>query len=126
MPLTVVEMPVDVTRKRYIANIITQSISLGLGLFFIILGGLITRMALGVDIITGLEVILVFSASFIMGFQLLAIAFSKGLDNELRLTHLNKRLREFTFLNTALLWIFSIWTYILSFPIDSQPEDSYL
>jgi hypothetical protein len=114
------ELPVNVTRKRYFANIIIQGVLLGLGLFFIILGGWITRMAIAVDIVTGLEVILVFSASFIVGFQLISLALSMSLYSDLRMTHLNNRLREFSFVTAALLWIFGIWTYFLSWPIDSQ------
>ncbi|MBY8997590.1 MAG: hypothetical protein KGD60_07650 [Candidatus Thorarchaeota archaeon] len=125
-PLTVEELPIDVTRKRYIANVITQGVILGLGLFFIILGWWITWMAIGVDVVTGLEVILVFSASFIVGFLLLSIALCMALFSELRLSHLNNRLREFSFVTAALLWIFGIWTYILSWPIDLQPERQIL
>jgi len=120
MPLTVEELPFDVTRKRYLANSIIQSILLGLGLFFIIFGGWLTRMAIGVDMVTGLEAILVFSASFIVGFQLLSIAFCMSLFSELRLAHLNHVLRDFTFITAALFWIFGIWTYFLSWPIEMQ------
>ena len=126
MPLTVEERPIDITRKRYIANVITQSIILGLGLFFIILGGWITWMAIGVDVVTGLEVILVFSASFTVGFLLLSIALCMSLYTKLRLTHLNNRVREFSLVTAALLWIFGIWTYFLSWPIDLQPERQLL
>ncbi|OLS30960.1 MAG: hypothetical protein ThorAB25_06160 [Candidatus Thorarchaeota archaeon AB_25] len=125
-PLTVEEQPFDVSRKRYFANIIIQSLLLGLGLFLIILGGWIAWMAIGVDIVTGLEVILVFSASFIVGFQILSLSLSFGLYTELRLTHLNKCLRDFTFLTVAILWIFGIWTYILSWPIELPIERQLL
>jgi hypothetical protein len=120
MPLTVEEMPVNVNKKRYFGNIFTQCLLLGLGLFFISFGGWITQMAIGVDMVTGLEFILIFSASFVVGFQFLSIAFSMSLYSKLRLMHLNKRLREFTFMTAALLWIFGIWTYLLSWPIDFQ------
>jgi len=120
MPLTVEELPFDVTRKRYLANVIVQSLLLGLGLFFIVLGVWLTRMAIGVDMVTGLEVILVFSSSFMVGFQLLSIAISMSLFSELRLAHLNHVLRDFTFATAALLWIFGIWTYLLSWPIETQ------
>ena len=126
MPLTVKELSIDVSRKRYIANVITQGVILGLGLFFILFGGWITWMAIGVDVVTGLEVILVFSASFTVGFLLLSIAFSMSPYGELRLIHLNNGIREFTFLTAALLWIFGIWTYFLSWPIDLQPERQIL
>lgn len=83
-------------------------------------------MAIGVDMVTGLEVILIFSASFITGFQLLSIALCMTLYSKLRLTFLNNRLREFTFVTAALLWIFGIWTYFLSWPINLQPERQIL
>jgi hypothetical protein len=126
MPLKVKETPLEVSRKRYAANVILQSVSLGLGLILIILGGLITQLAFYVDIVTGLGIILVFSASFVIGFQLLAIALSMVFSNELRRTRLNHRLREFTFSTTALLCIYSIWTYFLSWPIEPQPERQLL
>jgi hypothetical protein len=125
-PLTVEEQPFDVSRKRYFTNIIIQSLLLGLGLFLIILGGWIAWMAVGVDIVTGLEVILVFSASFIVGFQILSLSLSFSLYTELRLTHLNKCLWDFTFLTVAILWIFGIWTYILSWPIELPIERQLL
>ena len=120
MPLTVEELPFGVTKKRYIANLIIQRVILLRVLFFIILGGWITQMAIGVDIVTGLEVILVFSASFVVGFQLISIALCLSPSSEFRLTHLNDRLREFAHLTAALIWIFGIWTYVLSWPIETQ------
>ena len=117
-PLRVEELPIDLTRKRYITNVIIQSLLLGLGLFFILLGGWITLLTIGADLVTGLEFILVFSASFIVGFQILSLSLSFALYSELRQTHLNKCLRDFTFLTVAILWIFGIWTYILSWPIE--------
>ena len=120
MPFMFEELPVGVTKKRYIAMIIVQSIILGLGLIFLILGGLITWMAIGVDIVTGLEVILVFSASFVVGFQLISIALCISPSSEFRLTPLNDRLSEFAHLTAALIWIFGIWTYVLSWPIETQ------
>jgi hypothetical protein len=38
----------------------------------------------------------------------------------LRLAHLNHVLRDFTFITAALFWIFGIWTYFLSWPIEMQ------
>ena len=126
MPLTIKELPVDIEKKRYFGNIITQSLLFGLGLFFISFGGWLTRMAIGVDIITGLEVIVIFSAFFVAGFQFLAISLSMFLYSELRVIHLNKSLREFTYMTAVMLWIFGIWTYLLSWPIDLQPERQVL
>ena len=125
-PIQVEDLSIDVSRKHYIANALLQSIFLGLGILFIILGVWITHLAFYVDIITGLGIILVFSASFTMGFQLLAVAFSMTLTHQPRTANLNKRLREFTFLTTALVWIFAIWTYLLSWPIDSEPQRQVL
>jgi len=128
-PLTIEAAQFDLTkieRKRYFVNILTQSILLGLGLFFIILGGWITQFAIGVDIVTGLKVIVVFSASFIVGFQILSLSFCFTLSSELRLTHLNKCLRDFSSVMVAILWILGIWTYFLSWPTDPAMERQLL
>jgi hypothetical protein len=118
MPLEVEVRPIDISRKRNLANDIAQVAMLALGAALIVLGLWTIQMAIGVDIVTGLEVILVFSASFIVGFHTLAVALSLSFDTEIRLTHLNKRLRELSQLTLALLLIFGIWTYLLIWPID--------
>lgn len=125
-PLTLVELPFDITRKRYISNIVIQGLLLGLGVSFIAFGWLITQMAIGVDIVTGLEVILVFSASFVVGFQLLSIAFSLALITEIRVKHLNKCLSELSFIIAVIIWIFGIRTYFLSWLIDFTLERQLL
>ena len=117
-PLVADELLTDVSRKRSIANVITQITVLALGLFFIYFGGWMTRMAIGVDLVTGLETILLFSSSFLVGFQLLSVAFSMSLGSNLRRTYLNRNLREFSLVTVVLLLIFGIWTYLLSWPID--------
>jgi len=118
MPLVVEEQPIEVSRKRNLANDITQVALLSLGAALVVLGFWTIQMAIHVNIVAGLEAILIFSASFIVGFQLLAVALSMSFDTEIRLTHLNKRLGELSQLTLALLLIFSIWTYLLSWPID--------
>jgi hypothetical protein len=120
--LTVEEKPIDITRKRYFVNIVTQSLLLGLGIFLIAFGWWTTLMAIGVSIVTGLEVILVFSALFVVGFQFLSLAFSTTLWGELRLVHLNKILREFSTVTAVILWIFGIQSYFMSWSIDLLPE----
>jgi hypothetical protein len=118
MPLVVEEQPVNVSKKRNLANDITQIVLLALGAVFIVLGSWTIGMAIGVDIATGLAAILIFSASFLVGFQLHSVALSMSLDTELRLTHLNKRLCEFSKITVVLLLVFGIWTYLLSWPVD--------
>lgn len=118
MPLVVEERLVDVSRKRRIANTIIQIAFLGLGLSLLVLGGWITRMTIGVDLVSGLENILLFSSAFILGFQILAVALSLSMNTEQRLIHLNKSIRELTLVTLALLWIFGIWSYFLSFPVE--------
>ncbi|MFX1605097.1 MAG: hypothetical protein ACFFDD_04255 [Promethearchaeota archaeon] len=125
-PLAFVELPADVSKKRYIANIAVQGLFLGIGIFFIILGGWITLFAIGVDIITGLETILVLSAFFIVGFQILSLSLSFSLYSEIRQTRLNRCLRDFTYVTVAILWIFGIWTYLLSWPIELAMERQLL
>ena len=83
-------------------------------------------MAIGVDIATGLEVILLFSGSFVMGFQLLSIAMSLGLGSELRRIYLNSRLREYSSLTAVILWIYSVLTYFQSWPIEMELERQLL
>ncbi|MHA3962058.1 MAG: glycosyltransferase family protein [Candidatus Thorarchaeota archaeon SMTZ1-45] len=124
--LTLVELPFDVTRKRYISNIITQSLLLGFGIFFIAFGWLTTQMAVGVDIVTGLEVVLVFSASIVVGFQLLSLAISLALNTEIRLMYLNKCIRELSIIIAAIIWIFGVRTYFLSWLIDFALERQLL
>ncbi|MGD9395191.1 MAG: hypothetical protein PVJ05_02065 [Candidatus Thorarchaeota archaeon] len=128
-PLTIEAPQFDISiieRKRYFVNLLTQCVLLGLGLFIIILGGWITQLAIGVDIVTGLKVIVVFSASFIVGFQILSLSFCFTLFSELRLTHLNKCLRDFSSVTVAILWVLGIWTYFLSWPTDSTMERQLL
>ncbi len=124
--LKVEEVLVSVKTKRYLANIIMQSLLIGAGLFFITFGWWTTHMAIGVDITTGLEVILVFSASFVVGFQLLALGFSLTLYNMVRITYLNKFLHELSIITAAIIWIFGFRTYFLSWPIDLLPERQLL
>ncbi len=128
-PLTIEVPQPEITvieRKRYFVNLLTQSILLGLGLFFIILGGWITQLAIGVDIVSGLKVIVVFSASFVVGFQVLSLSFCFNLVSELRLTRLNNCLRDFSSMMAAILWILGIWTYFLSWPTDPAMERQLL
>ncbi|MFW9833615.1 MAG: hypothetical protein ACFFEK_06445 [Candidatus Thorarchaeota archaeon] len=121
-PLVADELLTDVSRKRSIANVIAQITVLSLGLFFIFFGGWMTRMAIGVDLVTGLEAILLFSSSFIVGFQLLSVAFSMSLGSKLRVTYLNRNLHEFSLVTVVLILIFGIWTYLLSWPVDLLSE----
>jgi hypothetical protein len=116
------EIPEGVSRRRYFANISIQSLLLALGLFFIACGFWTVQMAIGVDLVSGLEAILVYSASFIVGFQIISLSLSFALYSELRLIHLNRNLREFAMVTAAILWIFGIWTYFLSWLIDAPIE----
>ncbi|MFW9975990.1 MAG: hypothetical protein ACFFDQ_12035 [Candidatus Thorarchaeota archaeon] len=123
--LKVEDILVHVKRKRYVVNIITQSLLIGAGLFFITFGWWTTSMAIGVDIVTGLEFILVFSAAFVFGFQLLSIGFSLTLYGNLR-TQLNGCLRDLSSITAAIIWIFGFRTYFLSWLIDLLPERQLL
>jgi hypothetical protein len=120
--LTVRERSPDISRKRFIVNIITQSALLGLGIIFIIFGWWTIAMAMYVSVVTGLEVILVFSAFFVVGFQFLSMAISSAMSGEARLLHLNRNLHEFSTITAVILWIFSIRTFFLSWPVDILPE----
>ncbi|NHI88707.1 MAG: hypothetical protein EAX87_04230 [Candidatus Thorarchaeota archaeon] len=125
-PLTAEEDLTHFSRRRSLANIGVQVFTLGLGLSLILFGWWSVQMAIAVDIVTGLEVILFFSAAFVMGFQLLSIALSFGLESELRLTYLNSRLHEFSLLAAVILWVYNILTYFQSWPIDIAPERQLL
>jgi hypothetical protein len=125
-PLTAEEGLTHFSRKRSLANTSIQIIALGLGLGFILFGWWSVQMAIGVDIATGLEVILLFSAAFVMGFQLVSIAMSFGLKSELRQVYLSGRLREYSFLIAATLWIHGILTYFQSWSIDVNLERQML
>jgi len=123
--LKVEDVLVDVKRKRLVVNIITQSLMIGVGLFFITFGWWTISMAIGVDIVTGLEVILVFSAAFVFGFQLLSLGFSLTLYGKLR-THLNECLHDLSIITAVIIWIFGFRTYFLSWLIDLLPERQLL
>lgn len=122
IPLIADEDLTHFSRRRSLANIGVQVFTFGLGLSLILFGWWSVQLAIAVDIVTGLEVILFFSAAFVMGFQLLSIALSFGLESELRLTYLNSRLHEFSLLAAVILWIYSILTYLQSWPIEMVPE----
>ncbi|MFW9787505.1 MAG: hypothetical protein ACFFE2_04200 [Candidatus Thorarchaeota archaeon] len=121
-PFVVEELPFDASRKRYTANIITQGILLGLGFFLVLFGWRATQMALYVDMVTGLEVILVFSAAFVIGFQILSIAISITLDSKIRVDYANQRVGEFSSMTAVVIWVYSILSYFQSWPINQTPE----
>ena len=124
--LVVEECPIDITRKRSVANTITQISLLGLSLALLVFGWWTTHLAIGVDIVTGLEMILVFSAAFVVGFELLSIAISIAFYSEIRLTQLNTNLRNFTHVTVALLWIYGFRTYFLNWTIASTTDRQLL
>ncbi len=125
-PLTVKEHLMDISRKRQIVNTVTQIALLGLGLSFLLFGWQTTQMAIGVDIVTGLEVILIFSAAFVVGFELLSLAVSMALSGEMRSRYLNRCLRDFSYMIAAIIWIFAFRTYFLSWLVTQQIERQLL
>lgn len=118
-PFTAVEKPV-ISRRRSVANVIVQLIILGAGIFLIAMSGWLTVMTRGVDIVVRLEIILVFSASLLVGMHFLSIALTMSLNSELRLTHFTGVISSFSYVTVAVLWIFGVWTYFLSWPLEVQ------